>query len=86
MVDRTGPIPFTRSYISPSYIMAMSQWPGGGRFVSQPNESSRVADPQNFIADPDPTFHFKAEPDPAFHSNTDPDPASKNNADPDPHS
>ncbi len=34
------------------------------------------ADPHNFDADPDPTFHFDADPDPdpAYHFDADPDP------------
>ncbi len=33
----------------------------------------RVADPHQFIADPEPAFHFNADPDLAFHLNADPD-------------
>jgi hypothetical protein len=29
--------------------------------------SNRVADPHNFYADHDPTFHFNADPDPTFN-------------------
>jgi hypothetical protein len=36
---------------------------------------SGVADPQHFIADPDPAFHLNTDPDTCFHFNADPDPA-----------
>ncbi len=52
-----------------------------------------VANPQNFDADPDRSFHIDADPDPIFLSDVDPDsdptfqfypdPASQNAADPD---
>jgi hypothetical protein len=33
---------------------------------------TRVADPQQFNADPDPSFHFNAGPDPTSHFDADP--------------
>jgi hypothetical protein len=33
-----------------------------------------VADPDPFLTDPDPAFHFDTDPDPAFQFDMDPDP------------
>jgi hypothetical protein len=38
------------------------------------DQSSRVADPHWFNADPDPAFFLIADPDPAFFLISDPDP------------
>jgi hypothetical protein len=40
-------------------------------------QTTRVADPHHFNADPAPASNFNADPDPAFHHSADPDPTPR---------
>jgi hypothetical protein len=72
--------PFINKQFSPCFILFVSkqlsriqpgQYSAFGRNVLQKDLSGRVAGPDHFNSDPDPTFHFDtdADPDP-YCSNT----------------
>ncbi len=78
--DPTGFV-FTIDFMVHPYIY----WLGEGRlklclYLSHYSQSvsdvtKQDADPRNFNANPDPSFHFNADPDPTFRLTADPYPA-----------